>query len=122
MRLEIKIKKYIEKQKSPQKEILLEIRGIFFDTIPDCSERLTWGVIAFADERFYLAAMKDRVHVGFSIKGLSEKEIGLFEGSGATMRHIKIHRKEDINTTKLVDLIRLVFNKAPCDPSHKTKA
>jgi len=60
--------------------------------------------------------MKNRVHVGFAINGLSKEEIGLFEGSGKTMRHIKIHSLEEIDEKKLVKLIGLVDQKSICNP------
>jgi hypothetical protein len=34
---------YIEKQKSPQKEILQEVRKVFRDTLPNWKEELWWG-------------------------------------------------------------------------------
>jgi len=34
---------YIEKQKSPQKEILQEVRKIFQKTLPGCEEKMVWG-------------------------------------------------------------------------------
>ena len=34
---------YIEKQKSPQKEILQEVRRIFQEKLPNCEEKMTWG-------------------------------------------------------------------------------
>jgi hypothetical protein len=105
---------YIEKQKSPQKEIIQKVRSIFFKTLPNCEEKSAWGVIAFEGGKFYLGAIKDRVHVGFAINGLNKEEIDLFEGSGKTMRHIKIHSLEDINEEKLVKLIKLVDKKAFC--------
>jgi hypothetical protein len=108
---------YIERQKSPQREILQEVRMIFRDVLPDCKEEMKWGVVAFAAGKFYIAAMKNRVHVGFAINGLSEDEIRLFEGSGKTMRHIKIPTVEDIDKNRLVKLIELVDKKAICKPS-----
>ena len=71
----------------------------------------------FAEGKFYLGAIKNSVHVGFAINGLSREEIGLFEGSGKTMRHIKIHSMENIKEKKLVKLIKLVDEKTipvPC--------
>ena len=103
-----KVKEYIEKQPSPQKEILLKVREIFLKTLPDCKEKMTWGVVVFGDNKFYIASMKTRVHVGFSINGLSQEEIKLFEGSGKTMRHVKIHSFDDIDENKLVRLIKMV--------------
>ena len=107
---------YIEKQKSPQKEILQEVRKVFRDTLPNCKEEMRWGAITFAAGKFYIAAMKNRVHVGFAITGLSENEIGLFEGKGKTMRHIKIPTLESIDENRLVKLIEMVDKKAICKP------
>jgi len=111
-----KVGEYIEKQKSPQKEILQKVRKIFLKTLPSCEEKSAWGVITFEEGKFYIGAMKNRVHVGFAINGLDKEEIGLFEGSGKTMRHIKIHSLEDIDEKKLVKLIKLVDKKTICKP------
>ena len=109
-----KVKEYIEKQKSPQKEIIKRIRTIILDTFPDCDEKSAWGVISYRGNKFYLAAMKTRVHVGFAITGLSKEEIELFEGSGKTMRHIKIPTIDDIDEKQLKKLLTLVDKKAKC--------
>ena len=108
------VKAYIEKQGSPQKEILRKVREIFQKTVPNSKEKMRWGAIVFGNDTFYLAVIKNRVHVGFAITGLSPKEIKLFEGTGKTMRHIKIHTLDDIDDKKLVELITLVENKATC--------
>ena len=108
--------KYIEKQKSPQKEILQKVRMIFLRTLPNPEEKMAWGVVTFGGGKFYIAAMNTRVHVGFAITGLSEDEIGLFEGNGKTMRHIKIPTLESIDENRLVKLIEMVNKKAVCKP------
>jgi uncharacterized protein YdhG (YjbR/CyaY superfamily) len=113
--MEKQVKDYIEKQKSPQKEIIQKVRKIFKKTLPNCEEKMRWGVITFATGKFYLAAMKNRVHVGFAITGLDKDEIDLFEGTGKTMRHIKIPKLENIDQEKLVNLIEMVNNKAICE-------
>lgn len=108
------VSEYIEKQKSPQKEILKKVRKLFFKTLPACDEKMAWGVPVFAGGKFYIAAIKNRVHIGFAINGLNEQEIGLFEGSGKTMRHIKIHSLADIDGKDIAKLIRIVDKKAVC--------
>jgi uncharacterized protein YdhG (YjbR/CyaY superfamily) len=105
---------YIEKQKSPQKEILQEVRKIFRDTLPNFQEEMRWGVVSFAAGKFYIAAMKNRVHVGFAITGLSDEERSLFEGNGKTMRHIKIPAFESIDENMLIKLIKMVDKEAIC--------
>ena len=107
---------YIEKQKSPQKEILQKVRKIFRETLPNCEEKMAWGVITFASGKFYIAAMKNRVHVGFAVDGLSEDEISLLEGSGKTMKHIKIPTLESVDEIMLVKMIKIVDKKAICKP------
>jgi uncharacterized protein YdhG (YjbR/CyaY superfamily) len=111
-----KVDEYIEKQKSPQKEILQKVRKIFQKTLPSCEEKIAWGAVTFSGGKFYIAAMKNRVHVGFTINGLNKAEISLFEGNGKTMRHIKIPSLEDIDEKKLVKLIKMVDKKATCKP------
>ena len=108
------VEDYLEKQKSPQKEIIQKVRNIFQKTLPGCDEKIAWGVIALREGKFYIAAMKNRVHVGFAITGLSPEEIDLFEGGGKTMRHIKIPSVMDINEEKLGKLIKMVDQKALC--------
>ena len=110
------VDEYIENQKSPQKEILQKVRKIFLKTLPNCEEKMMWGVVTFAGGKFYIAALKNRVHVGFAITGLNKEEISLFEGSGKTMKHIKIQSLEEIDEKRLVKLIRLIDKKAICKP------
>jgi hypothetical protein len=112
--MDTQVNEYIEKRESPQKEILREVRRIFHKTLPDGKEKMRWGVPTFSGGKFYIAAMKNRVHVGFAITGLNKDEINLFEGSGKTMRHIKIPTLEDLDEKKLVNLIELVYKKAIC--------
>ena len=114
-----KVKEYIEKQESPQKEIILKVREIFRKTLPNRNEKFAWGVVVYAGGKFYIAAMKNRVHVGFAITGLNKEEIDMFDGSGKTMRHIKIHSLEDIKEERLVKMINMVNKKAICPPDFK---
>ena len=110
------VEKYIEKQQAPQKEILKKVRNLILESLTDCDEKAAWGVVAFAGGKFYIAALKNKVHVGFAINGLSKEEISQFEGSGKTMRHIKIYSLSDIDEDKLVKLVKMVDKKSVCHP------
>jgi len=102
-----KIKEYIEKQKSPQKEICLRLWEIIRKTFPDIKEEMKWGVPVFSGGKFYIGALKDHVNLGFSINGLTKEEIALFEGGGKTMRHIKVCTLKDINEKRIVKLLNI---------------
>jgi len=109
------VTEYIEKQESPQKEILQEIRRIIHKILAIPEEKMRWGVPTFAGGKFYIVALKNHVNVGFAITGLNKKEISLFEGTGKTMRHIKISALGDVDENKLVSLIELVDKKSICN-------
>ena len=113
-----KIKEYINKQKNPQKEICIYLRNLIHKTIPDVKEEMRWGVPVFAGGKFYIGSFKNSVNLGFSINGLNDREVALFEGTGKTMRHIKIKSLQIIDEEKLIKLIKLVDEKSVC--THTT--
>ena len=113
--MKVEIDEYINKQKNPQKEVCIYLRNLLHETIPGISEEMKWGVPVFADGKFYIGSFKNSVNLGFSINGLDDQEIALFEGTGKTMRHIKIKALQEIDEEKLVKLIKLVNEKAVCE-------
>ena len=101
------VKKYLGKQNSSQREIIEILRELVLKVNPKIKETFKNGV-PWYEGKYYIAAMKGKVHLGFSIKGLSPEEKALFEGTGKTMRHIKIFSLNDINKTKISQLLKLV--------------
>lgn len=101
---------YVEKQKSPQKEICQKLRRIILRTFPNMKEEMKLGV-PWYEEKYYIVALGDHVNLGFSLKGLSKKEMELLEGGGKTMKHIKIHSVKEIDEKKIVELLRMVKKK-----------
>lgn len=106
------IAKYIAKQDPAKQKLLEKARALLLATIPGCAEEYRWGVLAYDGGKFYIAAMKTRIHVGFAIIGLEKDEIKEFEGGGKTMRHIKIHSMDEFDPQRLTRLIKLVHKKA----------
>ncbi|MFC2006209.1 DUF1801 domain-containing protein [Chloroflexota bacterium] len=101
---------YIEKQKSPQKEICKKLREIILEFFPDIKEEMKFGV-PWYEGRYYIVALKDHVNLGFSLKGLSKKETELFQGSGKTMKHVKIRSLKEIDEKKIIKLLQVVKKK-----------
>lgn len=110
--MENKVKEYIEKQNPKEKELLKKARALILKTITGCNEFVEYGVLCFSKGKIYLAAMKDRIHVGFSIIGLSKEEIGNFEGSGKTARHIKIYSEKELEEKNIANFVKMVNSKA----------
>jgi len=106
-----KIDEYIDRQKSPQKEICQKLKQIIFDTFPKINKEMKWGVPAFGNGKYYIVALKDHVNLGFSSQGLTEKDIALFDGGGNTTKHIEIASLKDIDKKRIVSLLKLVDEK-----------
>ncbi|MBN1374493.1 DUF1801 domain-containing protein [Candidatus Dojkabacteria bacterium] len=107
-----KIKQYIEKQKPKERQLIEEARKLIYETIPECDEFFQWGVLCYSKGKIYIAAMKDRIHVGFSIIGLSKEEVKIFEGSGKTARHIKIFSVNQLEEKNIAEYVEMVNKKA----------
>ena len=101
------VDQYIAKQKSPQKEILQRLRMIILTTFPNIIEELKLGV-PYYEDKFYLVALRAHVNLGFAIKDLTPEQIGFFEGSGKTMKHLKIVTLKDIDEPLIVSRLQLV--------------
>lgn len=76
-------------------------------TFPNIKEELKMG-IPWYEGKYYIGSLKDHVNLGLSIKGLSDREKELFEGSGKLMRHIKIYSLEELDKKNIVKLLKLV--------------
>ena len=98
---------YIEKQKSPQKEVCQKLRAIILETFPGVHEEMKLGV-PWYEGKYYIVALKNHVNLGFSIKGLSKEEMALFKGSGKTMKNVEISSVDEIDKKKIIELLKIV--------------
>ena len=108
--MSMEVEKYIENQKSPQKEIVQKLRDIILKTLPEIKEEFKMGV-PWYEGKYYVVALRGHVNLGFSVKGLSEQETALFEGKGKMMRHVKFHSLEDVDEARVAKLLKLVAEK-----------
>lgn len=102
-----KVKAYLDNLPSPQREICKKIRQIIIKTFPNLHESFKNGV-PWYECKYYIVGLKDHVNIGFSVEGLTQEELSLFEGKGKYMRHIKIYSLEEIDINKIVNLLKVV--------------
>jgi len=113
----VNVDEYIKKQQSPQKEICKKLRRIILTTFPDITEEMRVGVPCYGHNKkdpcgkYYIAALKDHVNIGFSLKGLTKNQQKFFEGSGKTMKHIKVYSVKELDEKKIITLLKLVQQK-----------
>lgn len=111
------VTEYINKQKSPQKEICKRLRKIVLQTFPKINEQIKLGVAWYG--KYYLVGLKDSVNLGFSVKGLLKKDKDKFKGTGKFMRHLKFKELKEINEKEIIRLLKLVDKKAECGSCYK---
>ena len=111
------VTQYIEKQKSPQKEICKRLRKLIIKTFPKIDEKMKMGVPWYS--KYYIVGLKDSVNIGFSVKGLKKKDMDNFKGDGKYMRHLKFRNVKEIDEKETVRLLKLVDKKAECGSCYK---
>ncbi len=102
MALNQKVTNYINKLKSPQKEIVQELRKLILKTLPSTTEEFKWNQPYYSFG--YIAALKEHVNLGFWFGArLKDK---LLEGTGKNLRHIKLRTLKDIKPKYFEKLIK----------------
>lgn len=66
MKIDENVEAYIKRQKSPQKEIIKKVRKILLKTFPGIKETMYGGVPCY-EGKYYLAALKKQVNLGFQL-------------------------------------------------------
>lgn len=97
---------YIKKAPEHQRVIMETIRSLIHDSVHEVSESFKWGRPIFSKNKdfAYLQANKNHVNLGFykDFEKLNDPD-GELQGTGKTMRHIKISMPSDINIPRLTD-------------------
>lgn len=90
---------YIEKLPEPQKEIMIQLRKLIMESVIGVREQYKWNqpVYGVKKDFCYLKPTKDHVNLGFMNAERLDDPNHLLEGTGKSMRHVKIKNVEGIN-------------------------
>lgn len=104
------INTYINNLSSEQKEIMLTLRKLIHEAVPEVQESFKWSrpVFGLQKDFAYLLAAKSYVNLGFMNFQKIKDPRKLLEGIGKDMRHIKIRKLEDINTDMLREWLQSI--------------
>lgn len=94
---------YINKGSTYQVKLLSELRDLIHSTVPNTAESIKWGFPVFGNPKdfSYLRHSKNHITLGFyNIDKIDDPDT-ILEGSGKTLKHIKIKNETDIPTTQL---------------------
>jgi hypothetical protein len=97
------ISQYIESAVPEQQRIMTQVREIIHQTVPDVQESFKWSRPIFSTSKdfAYLKTAKNYVTLGFNDFSKFEDPDGKLEGTGSSMRHIKIKTAADIDPVLL---------------------
>jgi putative endonuclease len=105
--MDVKVQQYFDNQPSPMREICLKLRQLILQIFPDTGETFKAGCPAYAEGKFYIRAAKNQVNLGFSITGMTKKQIERFPGNGKITRTLQFKTPADINEKKIVKLLKM---------------
>jgi len=102
-------KKFVSVLEPDKKAIVHALRKAAQGVSTDIAEDIKWNALCFfKDDRAFIGIKpyKNYVSVIFDHGSEMTDELGVLEGSGKQMRHIKIHTLEEIKQKKVVQYIR----------------
>jgi hypothetical protein len=95
-------------QASLQREILRELREMIRETAPQLEEKVKWSAPRYEgnDNVVYLACQPKYATLGFCNGAELTDADGLREGTGKSMRHVKVHSLDDELRERLEELLQ----------------
>lgn len=99
---------FIARQPEPLREIMTALRAIVRETAPDLEEKPKWSWPTFVGRSnvAYIAPMNGYVNLGFFRGAELPDPVGIVEGTGKGLRHVKVRSLEDMPRAALEDLVR----------------
>jgi hypothetical protein len=105
------ITEYIQNAPEPHQQIMQAIRTLIHQQVPGVVEEYKWSrpVFRAAKDFAYLQANKQYVTLGFTgdLSKLDDPQ-GLLEGTGKTMRHIKIRNMQELAAAPLAKWLHAI--------------
>jgi len=102
---------YIENTPQSHQEILKELRKLILSVAPKTNEQFKWSRPVYGLEKdfCYLKANKKNVTLGFFEFAKVKTNKKLIEGTGKSMRHVKINSLNEIKDLKIKKMIEEVL-------------
>jgi len=106
-----KVTEYIENAPIEQREIMETVRALIHQSVPTVTEDFKWSRPVFKTTKdfAYFLTTKNYVTIGFTkdFEKLNDKN-KILEGTGKTMRHIKLKKTSYIDSELLKEWFKIV--------------
>ena len=100
MNIDKQVTAYIQKAPAEQVAIIETLRQLVHDAVQGTTEAIKWGFPVFSNgSNFaYIKSNKNHVTFGFYNPEKIDDPNKLLEGTGNTMRHVKVKKTDDIDS------------------------
>ncbi|RAK65158.1 DUF1801 domain-containing protein [Hymenobacter edaphi] len=101
---------YINNAPDAQRALLQELRELIRQALPAVQEQFKWGrpVFSAGPDVAYLKTAKAYVTLGFFDAARLHEDLHLLDGTGQSMRHIKLRRPADIDRARLTQWLQVL--------------
>ena len=102
---------YIENAPTHQKEIMTIVRALLHHNVENLKEEFKWGRPIFKTTKDFAYFQNNKMHVTIGFYKDFEKlndPNKLLEGTGKTMRHIKLKKASDIDSQLLSEWFTII--------------
>ena len=105
------ITNFIENSAERFQELIVELRKLILSTAPNVKEQYKWSRPVYALEKdfCYIQTSKKHVTLGFFEFDKIKTNKHLVEGTGKSMRHIKLSKVADIKELKIEQILKEVL-------------
>lgn len=102
------VAEFLERLDPDTRPVVEALRRIIHDTVPDADVSIKWGQPTWKRRGLlcYIAPGRDHVTLGFHRGARLDDRHGLLEGSGKSMRHIRVRSVVEIDGPAIRDLVR----------------
>jgi len=102
---------YIENSADSHQEVLTELRKLIFSLAPNVIEQYKWSRPVYAIEKdfCYLKTTKKHVTFGFFEFDKITTNKHLIEGTGKSMRHVKLNNSKEIEELRIKNMVEEVL-------------
>jgi len=94
---------YIQSAPNPFREIMLRLRELVSEVVPDAEEAIKWGTPVFSKVKniCYMAVFRKHVTFAFYDGRMLKDPEGILQGTGKMMKHIKLKTLDDIDQEQI---------------------
>lgn len=105
------VSNFIENSAEDFQGLLIALRKLILSVAPNVQEQYKWSRPVYALEKdfCYLKTSKKNVTLGFFEFDKIETNKHLIEGSGKSMRHVKLSKVTDIEEFKIEEMLKEVI-------------